>query len=79
LQLNDTYASFIVPLGQSIRLRLLIDGSVLELFGNDSTAITDRVYKVPSSPLRVTPSDFTYLRSLDVWPIAPISKDRLTT
>ena len=79
LQLNDTYASFIVPLGQSIRLRLLIDGSVLELFGNDSTAITDRVYKVPSSPLRVTPSDFNYLRSLDVWPITPISKDRLTT
>jgi len=79
LQLNDTYASFIVPLGQSIRLRLLIDGSVLELFGNDSTAITDRVYKVPSSPLRVTPSDFNYLRSLDVWPVTPISKDRLTT
>jgi len=79
LQLNDTYASFIVPLGQSIRLRLLIDGSILELFGNDSTAITDRVYKVPSSPLRVTPSDFNYLRSLDVWPVTPISKDRLTT
>jgi beta-fructofuranosidase len=79
LQLNETYASFIVPAGQSIRLRLLVDGSVLELFGNDSTAITDRVYKTPASPLRVTASDFTNLRSLDVWPITPISKDRLTT
>ena len=79
LQLNDTFASFIAPAGQSIRLRLLVDGSVLELFGNDSTAITDRVYKIPASPLRVTASDFTNLRSLDVWPITPISKDRLTT
>lgn len=79
LQINGTFASFIVPPELSVRLRLLIDGSVLELFGNDSTAITERVYNVPGSPLRVIPSDFTGLRSLDVWPIAPISKDRLTT
>jgi hypothetical protein len=58
---------------------LFVDGSVLELFGNDSTVITERVYKVPAGPLRLVPSDFTDLRSLDLWPISPISKDRLTT
>jgi beta-fructofuranosidase len=79
LQINDSVASFIAPSALSVRLRLLVDGSVLELFGNDSTAITERVYKVPAGPLRLVPSDFTDLRSLDLWSISPISKDRLTS
>jgi beta-fructofuranosidase len=79
LKINDTFASFIAPPELAVRLRLLVDGSVLELFGNDSAAITERVYKVPNGPLRIVPSDFTDLRSLDLWPINPISKDRLTS
>lgn len=62
---------------QSLRLHLLLDGSVLEIFANGTTVATSRVYKTPSSALRVA-IDGDY-DSLDVWQIQPISRDRLTT
>ena len=62
-----------------VSLRVFVDGSALEVCASRLTAITARVYRVPSTPLRVEVSDGDALHSLDVWQLTPISKDRLTT
>ena len=66
-----------LAVNQSLRLHVFLDGSVLEIFANGTTVATARVYKAPSSPLRVA-IDGEY-DSLDVWQMEPISKDRLTS
>jgi beta-fructofuranosidase len=62
-----------------VTLRVFADGSVVEVIANDMTAITARVYTIPSSPLAIDVAEGDALESLDVWGIRPISKDRLTT
>jgi beta-fructofuranosidase len=62
-----------------VTLRMFLDGSSLEVFANDRTVITARIYAVPRSPVQVEVSNLEHLSSLDVWQITPISKDRLTT
>jgi len=56
-----------------------LDASVLELFANRTTAVTERIYTAPQGPLYISISDMSSLRSFDLWPIQPISKDRLTS
>jgi hypothetical protein len=60
-------------------LHVLLDGSCLEVFATHKAAITTRVYTVPGSPLVIELSDLDALRSLEVWQMKAISKDRLTT
>lgn len=60
-----------------VRLHMFLDGSVLELFADSTTAITARMYGKASSPLRLKLDD-AELISLDAWQIQPISSDRLT-
>src|ERR1700722_4361080 len=55
--------------------RLYIDGSVVELICNNRCAITTRVYKKPSGPLKIV-ADYDFL---DIYPIHSISPNRLTT
>jgi beta-fructofuranosidase len=57
-------------------LRLFLDGSVLELFVNKNTVITDRVYSAPNADLRVSVRGAAV--KLDLWQMKPISHDRLT-
>jgi beta-fructofuranosidase len=78
LSLNRRRAAMPSSPGVTLSLRLLLDGSVLELLANESVAITDRVYFSPTTPLKIVlPSD-TPVSSLHLWPIHPISPDRLT-
>jgi beta-fructofuranosidase len=63
--------------GSDIRLRMFLDGSVLELFANEATAVTARIYQIPSSPLHLA-IEGADLVSLEAWQMKPISKDRLT-
>jgi beta-fructofuranosidase len=79
LSINDTHAAFAAPAGQPVRLRLLLDGSVLELFANDSVVLTARVYKVPQGPLRIVVRPNSRVTNIDLWPMKPISPDRLTS
>jgi len=65
------------PANRPLRLHLFLDGSVLEIFANGTTVATARIYKAPTSPLRIETSG--ELVALDVWQVQPISKDRLTT
>ncbi len=63
--------------GAPVHLHLFLDGSVLEVFANETTSLTKRVYQIPSSSLRLK-IEGAELARLDVWQMNPISKDRLT-
>lgn len=64
--------------GAPVHLQVFLDGSVLEIFANGTTALTKRIYKIPSGPLLLKLEGNAEFDSLDVWQITPISKDRLT-
>jgi beta-fructofuranosidase len=64
--------------GSPVKLHMFLDGSVLEIFANDATALTARVYQIPSGPLRLKLDGDAELLSLAVWQMTPISNDRLT-
>jgi len=61
-----------------LQLHLYLDGSVLEVFANGTTALTARIYKNHSSSLRLKLEGNAELTSLDLWQMKPISNDRLT-
>lgn len=55
LRVNGTQAAFAGA--EAVTLRIFLDGSVLEVFANDTIVITARVYAVPSTPLQVEVTD----------------------
>jgi hypothetical protein len=57
---------------------MFLDGSILEIFTNDTTTLTARVYQNPSPRLRLVLDGNAELTSLNIWQMNPISKDRLT-
>jgi beta-fructofuranosidase len=77
LRVNSTTGEFRTD--DPISLRVLLDGSTLEVFTNHKTVITARVYTAPGSPLVIGVADLDGLRSLELWQMKPISKNRLTT
>jgi len=76
LGVNTTRGAF--DASEPITLRILLDGSVLEVFANDRTAITARVYSVPSAPLLLEVSGANSIERLHAWQMKPISGDRLS-
>lgn len=78
LSVNKTQAA-LAPAGQPVRLRLFVDGSVLELFANQTAVITERVYIAPKTPLKVVLQPGTPVTAIDLWSMKPISPDRLTS
>ncbi len=70
------------PLGESgaspIQLKLFLDGSVLEVFANGTTALTARIYHAPKWPLVASIRGSAQVDAFEVWQMRPISKDRLT-
>ncbi len=59
--------------GEPLRLRLLLDGSVLEIIANDRTSLSHRLYPKDAScdGLRLAGSNAT-LQTLDIWEMASI-------
>jgi beta-fructofuranosidase len=78
LRINTIAAPLAVAPGSPVRLHLFVDGSVLEIFANETVALTARVYQIPSGPLRLKLDGDVKIASLHAWQIRPISKDRLT-
>ncbi len=78
LHVNNTNAPVATTRGENLRLRCFVDGSVLEVFANRTTVVTERIYQAPEGPLRIKATIPT-LKLLEVWPIHPISRNRLTT
>lgn len=74
--------NIVAPLAQewrpAVALHLFLDGSVLELFANALTALTARIYKTPSGPLRLRLDEGAEIISINFWDMKAISKDRLT-
>jgi beta-fructofuranosidase len=78
LRVNTIAAPLPGPPGSPVRLHMFLDGSVLEVFANETVALTARVYRIPSGPLRLKLEGDVTLASLHTWQMKPISKDRLT-
>lgn len=79
LRLNEITCP--VPLKNNFeyRFHIFLDGSVMEIFLDDLSAITLRVYLTPSGPLRLKLEGEAKVRSLGVWQISPITRNRLTS
>jgi beta-fructofuranosidase len=60
-----------------VSLHIFLDGSVLEVFANETVALTARVYQIPSGPLRLGLEGNAKLLSLKAWQLKAISADRL--
>jgi len=62
-------------------IRLFLDASVIECFADDRAAVTTRIYSANNGNIRlsVPDSDLDAIISLSVWPMRPISPDRLTS
>ena len=79
LRINNITAPLPGSVRSPLRVRMHIDGSVLEVFANQSTALTARIYQIAYGPLRLKLEGHAEVSSLDLWQLQPISKDRLTT
>jgi beta-fructofuranosidase len=68
--------------GESLKLRVFLDASVMEAFANDGQGcLTERIYsKKDSLGIGIYAlGGNCHVRSMDVWEMRPISPDRLTT
>ncbi len=79
LLVNRIVAPLPSATGSEIHLRMLLDGSVLEVFANGTTSLTARIYEIPSGPLHLKFEGDPSVASLKVWQMTPISKNRLTS
>jgi beta-fructofuranosidase len=79
LRVNTIAAPLPGPAGSPVRLHMFLDGSVLEVFANETVALTARNYQIPSGPLRLKLDGNVKIVSLHTWEMTPISKDRLTS
>jgi beta-fructofuranosidase len=76
------HAPLELPAGEPLRLRVVIDASVIEIIANERTCLTVRSY--PSRPdalnvALVAIGGTARLNRLDGYKLRPISRDRLTT
>lgn len=78
LRVNSISAPLAEPGRPSVGLDFFVDGSILEVFANDLTTVTARVYQIPSSPLRLKLDGNAEIFSIRAWAMNPISNDRLT-
>jgi len=78
-RVNTVTAPLAGVAGSPLKIHLFLDGSMLEVFVNDTASLTARIYQVPSSPLRLRVDGDAELKSLDLWEVTPISRDRLTS
>jgi beta-fructofuranosidase len=78
LRVDTVSAPIPGELRSPVRLHIYLDGSVLEIFANETSSLTKRVYQVPSGPLTVKLEGAAELTLIEAWQMNPISKDRLT-
>jgi beta-fructofuranosidase len=73
---------FALAADETLKLRVFLDASVIEIFANDGAYLTSRIY--PSRPESLGIGMFARggnarLKALNVWEMRPISPNRLTT
>src|SRR5215469_7609142 len=79
LRINNIAAPLAGTGGSPVHLHMFLDGSVLEIFANETTSVTVRIYRTASGPLRLTLAGDVEIQSLEAWQMTPISKNRLTS
>jgi beta-fructofuranosidase len=81
LQVGDVSMNYAPAAAGTHRIRIFVDGSVAECFVDDQLASTYRTYRVPRAKLhlQIPENDLASVESLRVWPLRPISPDRLTS
>jgi len=79
LRINNIAAPLAGTGSSPVHLHIYIDGSVLEIFANETTSVTVRIYRTASGPLRLTLASDVEILSLEAWQMTPISKNRLTS
>jgi len=79
LRINNIAAPLAGTGSSPVHLHMYVDGSVLEIFANETTAVTVRIYRTPSGPLRLTLASEVEILSLDAWQMSAISENRLTS
>jgi len=77
LRVNKITAPLPGVAGDPVQLRMFLDGSVLELFANNTVAATARVYQNTSGMLRLRLEGDVELLSISAWQMKPISENRL--
>ena len=80
---NETISGTLqLPAGEPLKLRVFLDGSVIEMFANGRACLTARAYPARADSIGVglvARGGTAQLKSLDVWEMRPISLDRLTS
>ena len=82
LQVNNSFAPFSLAAdAKEFEIAIFIDGSVIEVLADNRAAVTSRVYQIPQATLRLDleDADIDKVVALQLWPIKPISSDRMTT
>lgn len=73
--------TFFLARGEPLRLRIFLDGSVIEIFANDRFCLTARVYPAgrQSTGIALDASGGTAkMVSFEAWEMRPISPNRMT-
>jgi beta-fructofuranosidase len=73
---------FALAEGETLKLQVFLDASVMEIFANDRACLTSRIYPSRSDSLALGTfgrGGEARLKALDVWEMRPISANRLTT
>jgi len=74
--------SFRLAENETLKLRIFLDASVIEVFANDSACLTSRIYPSRADSLGIgtlAEGGKARLKALDVWEMRPISADKLAT
>jgi beta-fructofuranosidase len=74
--------AFALAEDETLKLRVFLDASVIEIFANDRACLTSRIYPTRSDSLGIgvfARGGNANLKTLDVWEMQPISANRLTT
>jgi beta-fructofuranosidase len=79
LRINNVAVPLAGTGNSPVHLHMYLDGSVLEVFANERTAVTARIYLTPSGPLRLTLAGDVEILSFDAWQMSAISNNRLTS
>jgi beta-fructofuranosidase len=79
LRINDLTCPLLQKHFSVERLHIFLDGSVMEVFVNELTSMTARVYEIPSGPLRLKLGGDAKIASINAWQMKPISTNRLTS
>ena len=79
LRINHIVAPLAGTASSPVHLHMYLDGSVLEIFANETTSVTARIYRTASGPLRLILASDVEVLSLDAWQMTPISTNRLTS